>query len=446
MLFKDEVLEKVAREGNIAQFLSFDPELRLRLWNVRDFEPKEDLIGLLNDLIEKSSDKSVNIRSFKPEQPKGFRLEYGKTNAEEVLGLLKEKAASGLYTIVNETIDVDDGGVSGVVLGDVIEFTPHDTPKGVDKEGVCSLPRTVGLNMLENVYGFRPALDYDRNLRVEFSIHPIRRGIRNEQTIIWEIESFDNPTTHSTTNWPNNFSTHLGDKVFGLLLAHHSGLLVPLTTAICRSVAPFTFGTPTGLAESWIRTAPRTRTPGKFSTFFGWKDPFKLLAEEDPGQDLIASVISQRSVDFLYSGSLLTQKGAKPYIEGTTGRGDEFMLGKEIGELPANVVDAVSKVFEKAYGKFGPVEMEWVFDGKKVWIVQLHRSQENEGDLTVIVPGEASEFVDFAVKDGLESLRSLISDLSRTGKGIRLVGNVGITSHYGDVLRKSGIPSVKIQG
>jgi hypothetical protein len=347
---------------------------------------------------------------------------------------------------VNETIDVNDGGVSGVVLADVIEFTPNDTPKGVDKPGVCSLPRSLGLKILENVYGFKPALDYERNLRVEFSIHPIRRGVRNEQTIIWEIESYENPTTHAEINWPNNFSRHLGDKVYGLLLAHHAGFNVPLTTAICRTVAPFTFGISTGLYENWIRTAPKARTPGKFSTFFGWRDPFALLATEDPGQELIASVISQRSVDPLYSGSLLTQANAIPFIEGIKGRGDEFMLGKEIGTLPPEVVDAVTAVFKRGHKEFGAIEMEWVFDGTKVWVVQLHRSKENEGDPNVIVPGEASEFVDFEVNSGLESLRALITRLSRTGKGIRLVGNVGITSHFGDVLRKSGIPSVKIPG
>jgi hypothetical protein len=71
---------------------------------------------------------------------------------------------------------------------------------------------------------------------------------------------------------------------------------------------------------------------------------------------------------------------------------------------------------------------------------------ETEGDPNIIVPGVASEFIDFKVKDGLESLRELISHLSRTGKGIRLVGNVGVTSHFGDVLRKSGIPSIKVPG
>lgn len=446
MVFKDEILNSISERGNIAQFLSFDPDLKLRFRNVHDFEPQEELPDLIHQLIRKSSEKRVNIRSYRPEQPKGYPLEYGKTDADEVLALLKEKAASGLYTIVNETIDKNDGGVSGVVLGDIIEFTPNDTPKGVDKPGVCSLPRAVGMKVLENTYGFKPNLGYEHNLRVEFSIHPIRRGVRNEQTIIWEIERFDNASTQAGYSWPNNFSSHIGDKVYGLLLAHHCGFNVPFTTAICRAIAPFSFGTPTGLSETWIRTAPRTRTPGKFSTFFGWRDPFKLLAEEDPGQELIASVLAQRAVDPLYSGSLLTLKNGKPLVEGVRGRGDEFMLGKATGNLPDGVLTAVTAEFEKAYANFGPVEMEWVFDGQKVWIVQLHRSMEAEGDPNIIVPGVATEFIDFKVKDGLESLRELISHLSRTGKGIRLVGNVGVTSHFGDVLRKSGIPSIKVPG
>ena len=49
----------------------------------------------------------------------------------------------------------------------------------------------------------------------------------------------------------------------------------------------------------------------------------------------------------------------------------------------------------------------------------------------------------FEVKRGIEALRKLVDELRSGGEnhGIILVGNVGITSHFGDILRRSGIPS-----
>ena len=44
--------------------------------------------------------------------------------------------------------------------------------------------------------------------------------------------------------------------------------------------------------------------------------------------------------------------------------------------------------------------------------------------------------------DGLESLRGLIASLKAGGnKGITLRGDIGLTSHFGDLLRRSKIPS-----
>ena len=97
-------------------------------------------------------------------------------------------ASESRYSIVNETIDVHDGGVSGVAMGNVIEFSPDATPQCVDRPGVCTMPRDIGLHVLENIYGFRPALHFDETIRVEFSIHPRRRGLRPDHTIIWELE------------------------------------------------------------------------------------------------------------------------------------------------------------------------------------------------------------------------------------------------------------------
>ena len=54
--------------------------------------------------------------------------------------VLKRFSSQGLHTIVNETVDVNDGGVSGVLMHNVLEYSPDDTPRCVEKPGVASLP------------------------------------------------------------------------------------------------------------------------------------------------------------------------------------------------------------------------------------------------------------------------------------------------------------------
>ena len=86
--------------------------------------------------------------------------------------------------------------------------------------------------------------------------------------------------------------------------------------------------------------------------------------------------------------------------------------------------------------------MEWVYDGLIVWIVQLHRQKDeitSEGN--IIYPGSPASFHIFHTERGLESLRELISEVKGTSKGILLMGDVGITSHFGDLLRNAKIPS-----
>ena len=51
------------------------------------------------------------------------------------------------------------------------------------------------------------------------------------------------------------------------------------------------------------------------------------------------------------------------------------------------------------------------------------------------------KYLDFDVKNGLGELRKLINEIEGKNIGIRLLGNVGITSHFGDVLRQFNIPS-----
>jgi len=446
--FKDAVLDRVARSANVAQFVSYGPDLEQRFSRVFGFAANHvfsSLAEATEALLSRSSDGSVNVRSFEPQSPKSREFLYGLTKVDAVLEALQRLGGSGLYTILNETIDVRDGGVSGVALGNAIEFAPGDTPRAVEKPGTANFPRGFGIKLLTTVYGFRPDLRFPRDLRVEFSIHPLRRGFQRAHTVVWELEKVGAINVQPMINWPNRFSRFVGDKAFGLLVADTLGAPVPDTTVISREVAPFRFGRPTGCAERWIRTCPVVQVPGKFTTKRGWIDPFRLLALEDPTGTEIASVLSQAGVDAQYSGALLAGavKGRRVelVIEGTTGFGDDFMVGKkEATDLPRSVTGSVRRLYRRLAVALGPVRFEWVADGGETWVVQLHRGATESSGRT-IYPGKSSHFVRFDVDQGLEALRGVIQEINGDGRGIILVGDVGVTSHFGDVLRKARIPS-----
>jgi hypothetical protein len=442
--FKDAILDRLAESANVAQFVSFGPgSAPLRYTRVHDWEPDAEDLSVevaLERLLERSGEGSVNIRSFLPDQPKSHDFLYGLTRADEAASALRRLAARGLHTIANETIDVNDGGVSGVSYADVLEFAPGDTPRCVEKPGTASFPRKPGLRLLQTVYGFRPDLDHDRSLRIEFSVHPLKRGYRHGHTIVWEEEQTEELNLPIDITWPNRFSRLLGDKAFGLLVADVVGLPVPAATVVARALAPFRFGQPTGSGEYWIRTCPAEQVPGRFTTARGWLDPFALLAKEDPEGNAIASVLAQEGVDATFSGALIATSDGRTVVEGVAGSGDRFMQGA-VGPqpLPSEIVADVETTYAAAAEHLGPVRFEWVHDGSVVWIVQLHKGA-TAATARTIYPGEAAVEHRFPIERGLEALRALIDGLG-PGEGVVLIGNVGVTSHFGDVLRRRQIPS-----
>lgn len=356
------------------------------------------------------------------------------------MSALTRLSAAGLHTIVNETIDIHDGGVSGVLMGNVLEFAPDDTPRCVEKPGTASLPRGWGRELLSTVYRFPVELGVPFASRLEFSLHPSPRGWKQTNILVWEFSEEEPIEAKPQLQCPNNFSRLIGDKVFGLLVAHHLGLPVPHTTVINRRIAPFNFGLPTGWGETWIRTAPIEQVPGKFTTRRGWVDPYTLLASEDRSGKQIASVLAQQGVRPIYSGALIVEPNQKSIIEGKAGEGETLMLGESAPQyLPAKVRHGVKHIFEHAKAALGPVRMEWVFDGERVWVVQLHRGA-TETTETQITKHEATRWVPFDVAQGLEALRSLIADLD-DGTGVEIRGRVGLTSHIADVVRKANVPA-----
>lgn len=214
VFLKDDKLAHVYDDGlgNIAQYISVGPDSDIRHIKIRNFSSEiYTLKELILLLINSSRSKSINIRSFSPNCMKGNKLVYDKriNDLDEILKQINENCKNGKYSIINENIDINDGGVSGVVLGNMIEFSPKDTPKCVEKEGVCLLEKRLGYHLLETVYGFTPEFNFDDDYRVEFSIHPTKEGLKQTHTIVWEYELFEKNTQKFELYWPNNFSKFL---------------------------------------------------------------------------------------------------------------------------------------------------------------------------------------------------------------------------------------------
>src|SRR5258708_1830557 len=110
-------------------------------------------------------------------------------------------------------------------------------------------------------------------------------------------------------------------------------------------------------------------------------------------------------------------------------------------QLPASVIKKVMTCFDDAVERLGPVRFEWVLDDHGVWIVQLHRGVTMTSGGTIFA-GNTSVEHRFPVERGLDALRVFIDNLP-PGKnhGVVLIGQIGVTSHFGDLLRQARVPS-----
>lgn len=454
MKLKDEVLNELAEEGvNIAQFVSFDNYnfSEIRYCCMKDNIQPNDSTEAIKMIINNSNDGMVNVRAFN-ETGKSLEFRYGLRSYEEVVAAVDNNIENGFYSIVNETIDVNDGGVSGVTLGETIEFAPNSTPRCVEEDGVCTLPNKVGVKMLETVYGFKLDIPFSNDKRVEFSIHPHKQGLYSKHTIIWEVSDVDEvgmaTAIHSS---PNMFSDLLGEKTYGLVLAHSLGEKIPKSLVLPRRVAPFTFGEETTSTEVWMRTAPNIKQGGLYATRKGWIDPYLFMQREEEKSGFkgsaIGSLIVQDAVESDYSGAaIIYANGSKPIIEGSSGVGDGFMIGEVENSLPNEVFERVLLYVRNLQASYSKLlknfSIEWAIEDGVIWLLQLNQMSV-VGYKDIIVPtDEEVEYMEFHATDGIATLRTLIEQVKQEENiGIEVVGNIGITSHIGDILRADNIPS-----
>ena len=441
---KDERLYELSARHSVAAFASFTPtghELRYATFEMPIFGSSHDqLEAAIGELFASSGADTVNVRTFLPGYSKSTPFHYGLNSVHDAAAYVRKFAAEGYHTIVNETIDVHDGGVSGVTLGGVAEFSPDDTPRGVERAGTTSVSVEAANELLSLVYDTSIALPESPGQRYEFSVHPKRVGSRRSHLCVWEVEEISPVELKPRWEWPNRFSRLVGDKTFGLLLAHTLGFNVPATDVMSRRLPPFRFGTAVGTGEKWLRTAPYEQLPGNFLTTSTWTDAYNLLRDSDP-DGKVAAVLSQEGVPAAFSGATVPQLEEQDLVEGVAGYGDRFMLGEAAAsQLPAEIVSAVRKVVSQLRDKLGPVRIEWAHDGTKVWVLQLHR-QVSGMSPGVLSPGAAYEWLRFDPADGLDVLRELVGNASASGLGILVTREVGITSHVGDILRKAQVPA-----
>lgn len=438
-MLKDENLASLAMDHNVANFASFGPDGELRHSSFRVASGLGlSRIGLAAEQLL-SPGRPVNLRTFTIDGRQSTPFVYGIESASEVLSAARALVAEGYYLIVNEQIDIHDGGVSGVAQQGLVEFAPDATPRVVEDPNrtVAQLPAAVAESVLSTVYGFD--LSFPPSDRLEFSVHPLRVGSRNERMIVWESSKAPGSPLSAEISWPNDFSRLIGDKTYGLVVADALGLPVPQTLAVARRVAPFRFGVSTDSQETWMRTSPTEPRPGLFTTTRGWQDPFTLLEVEDRERE-IGSVLAQDGVIAEFSGSAATATGGGYVIEGQAGYGDHFMLGGSPSPLPPDVVSSVQDLLDKMRAALGDVQIEWAIDGRQVWLLQVHvRSLKGIGGQT-LSPGRTERWLDYNPEDGLPALRILTDQARTEAAGIYVLRPVGITSHVGDVIRAAGVP------
>jgi hypothetical protein len=113
---KDQSLDQLAELINVAQFVSFEPHRqgpRQAYSRVLGEAPNTRFKAVREAgeiLLARSPESSVNVRSFTPSNPLSREFIYGLTSVDEIVSSVERLSAENLNTIINETVDIRDGG------------------------------------------------------------------------------------------------------------------------------------------------------------------------------------------------------------------------------------------------------------------------------------------------------------------------------------------------
>lgn len=440
MLRKDQQLLNLLDSGfNIANFVCFTPDCYL----ISSTLPNRE--NPIETLLKVAASRKVNIRTFTLERHNNNPFYMGLDDPKTIWDLVIELTSKGYYVIVNELIPLDDGGFSGVAMGDYVEVAPGDTPRCVEKPGVMQCSMDFLEHLIYTIY--HVDLDEDEGFnshqkRVEFSFHPYKCGVLKSHIIIWEsIDTKKTPDPPLFPSWPNRFSEAMGDKVFGIMVAHYFRDPVPYSFVISKTLPVFGFGCREYNSNYWSRTAPRVNTPGEYPTVRGFLSPFMIA-----NVDELSSMIYQNEIDGEFSGAAIYTNECEPVIiEGVPGFGDGFMMGTNTVDLPDDVLLAVKKTVKTLSRQMGhPIKIEWVIRDSNVFILQLNLLRKS-GTLVKREDVVNPRFFNISHYKDSETawvaFNNLVKDTLTKGVNntIVVVGDVGITSHYGDLLRQNNI-------
>lgn len=367
---KDTKLYKLGDTHNTAQFVSFSPQIEKRYTRILGEERLVQDIpeNYISTLIEQSEEKAVNISTFTSDFSEAPIVQNLKSSGE-VVENINRFAAEGLYTLINEKIDTNDSGILGNARGSILEFGPFNSANSLKN---CSFEIVSGLQLLEKIYGFLPNIGRPFSDKLQWSIHSVKKGLKKENTIIWEtVVDPEWQTVKPEFNYPNNFSLFLGNKLYGLLIADLLGFIVPKTLVFSRNVPPFTFGVETFSKEIFMRVAAnQIRFNASALNKFGWLDPFKLL-QEDRTSD-ISSVLIQDKIIEKFSGSCR--------IENNKPKASSNVLIPE--ELKREVIRLTSK-FRKEIPNF--IGFDWIFGTNHiVYLTQIYFESSPKNDMIIL--------------------------------------------------------------
>jgi hypothetical protein len=459
LLPRDVRVSEIGKTYSVAQYVSLDADLspRTSVLNTSSALPR-DPKAHLSALFDSAPSHRVNVRIFSPGTSTGALFFSAVETVEGVIELITNHIVEQGYAIVSEMIDLDDGGVAGVLYGDIVEFKQGETPKFVDRQRSDSFPqlrRDAAERMLQAIYGSDVDLSkISDSMRVEFSTHPQECGTPPARFLVWDCYEVAPQHSKPRLVWPNSFSEWLGDKCFGLLAAWCMDFRVPKTLAVLNPLmwdpvsgrgrsrwtpaGGVAFGEETGGHRVWTRTCPAHRMPGRYPTFSTRHDPFALMLRADPEGKHLRSVLDQQDVAAEYSGAGQVTEGAL-IIEGVSGTGTDLMMGTQSPEqLPTIVGSSIHELSQKLYACFGACRFEWAWKERCAWLLQVNLLTSQIGD-TATISQIRSNYIEFDPDTGLDELDRVIRSAKLEDRDVLIIKRVGITSHVCELLNGAGV-------